>query len=285
MNMIQVHNLTFAYSYRNPVFEMFSWHVRRGEIWAVLGPSGCGKSTLLMLLAGLLFPSSGEIWIDGERIVHPRPRTGLILQAYGLLPWATVWENAALGLRIRRFYGPDGRHVPQDARLLDIDEARARVDYWLARLGIAGDADKYPGQLSGGQRQRVAIARTLVMRPDLLLMDEPFAALDAPTRETLQGLLLDLSAEAGLTVVLVTHTIEEAAFVGQQILLLQPRRPSQGLFSSPARIREGGWLPNPLVQVVPNPHAMDGEDKRLAYRHSDAYHAMGALLRDCLEPQ
>jgi NitT/TauT family transport system ATP-binding protein len=277
--MIQVHDLTFAYAHHRPVFQAFNWCVERGDIWAVLGPSGCGKSTLLMLLAGLLFPTSGEVRVAGERLARPRPRTGLILQAYGLLPWATVRENVALGLRMRRFYGPDGRHVPSDVRILDKAEAQARVDHWLARLGIAEEVDKYPGQLSGGQRQRVAVARTLVLRPDLLLMDEPFAALDAPTREGLQDLILDLSIEAGLTIVLVTHTIEEAAFVGQQILLLR-----SGRWTSPTpEGREESPPSRPSARVIPNPHPIEEAYQRRAYRHADAYYAMCEVLRNSLE--
>ena len=148
------------------------------------------KSTLLMLLAGLLMPQNGVITVNGERIERPRPRTGLILQEYGLLPWATVRENVTLGLRIRRFYGPDGRHVPVDIRV-NATDAYVKVDHWLTRLGIDEVAEQYPGQISGGQRQRTAIARTLVLDPDLVLMDEPFSALDAPTRESLQALTLE----------------------------------------------------------------------------------------------
>ncbi len=255
--MIELHAVTFAYPHHPPVFEHFGWYVARGDVWAVLGPSGCGKSTLLMLLAGLAHAQAGEICIDAERIIRPRPRTGLILQEYGLLPWATVRENVALGLRIRSFYGPDGRHVPRDVRMGG-DEMRARIEHWLARLGIAEVADKYPGQISGGQRQRTAIARTLVLDPDLLLMDEPFSALDAPTREGLQSLTLDLCAEVGLTVILVTHNIEEAAFIGQKVLLL----------SLP---------PNCDSIIVRNPHTADA-----AYRRSEAYQKTCVLLRQRL---
>jgi len=256
--MIELTDLSFAYPDESPVFHGFSWHVEAGEVWSVLGPSGCGKSTLLLLLAGLLHPRRGEVVIGGRRISRPRPRTGLILQEYGLLPWASVYDNVALGLRIRRFYGPDGRHVPQDEHV-DRTEARTRVDHWLARLGIDDLADKYPGQISGGQRQRAAIARTLALQPDLLLMDEPFSSLDAPTRESLQALTLKLCAEAGLTVVLVTHNIEEAAFVGQHVLLLHVP-------------------PNREVRAVDNLHAADE-----AYRRSTLYQAACSLLREEIE--
>jgi NitT/TauT family transport system ATP-binding protein len=254
--MVDLHDVTFAYPGQPPVsvFEGFAWRVEPGEIWSVLGPSGCGKSTLLMLLAGLVHPQSGKVRVGGEPILRPRPRTGLILQEYGLLPWATVWDNVALGLRIRRFYGPDGRHVPRDARV-DSAEVRARVGHWLARLDIAGLAGQYPGQISGGQRQRTAIARTLALEPDLLLMDEPFSSLDAPTREGLQMLTLELCAEAGLTVVLVTHNIEEAAFIGQRVLLLHDP-------------------PNRRPRVIENPHRADE-----AYRCSGVYQAACASLR------
>ncbi len=254
--MIRLHDLTFTYG-KFPIFDRFSWEVGRGEVWSILGPSGCGKSTLLLLIAALLHPQSGTLHIEGHCWTRPRPRTGLILQDYGLLPWATVADNVALGLRIRRLYGPDGRHAP--AEPLPAQEAEARVVFWLERLGIAHLAAAYPSHLSGGQRQRVAIARTLVLDPDLLLMDEPFSALDAPTRESLQELTLRLCAERGITVLLVTHAIEEAAFVGQRVLLLE--RP-----------------PNRRPLIVENPHT-PGADYR---RHPD-YRRTVATLRAALE--
>jgi NitT/TauT family transport system ATP-binding protein len=212
--MIQLESLTYFYAHNAPVFQDFTWEVQRGEAWAVLGPSGCGKTTLLYLLAGLRPPSSGRILIDAQPLDRPRPHTGLILQDYGLLPWGTVRQNASLGLRVRSFYGPDGRHAPRDFH------PNLSADAWLERLGLAALADKYPSQLSGGQRQRTAIARTLALEPDLLLMDEPFSSLDAPTREDLQNLVLDLWVEQQLTLLVVTHAIEEAAVLGQKILLL-----------------------------------------------------------------
>ncbi len=212
--MIQLESLTYTYQDSQTIFEDFDLQVGRGEFFAVLGSSGCGKTTLLYLLAGLLPPASGRVLIDGQQLIRPRPHTGLILQDYGLLPWATVRENAALGLRIRTFYGPDGKHAPEEFR------PNLDVDPWLDRLGLMPYKDKYPAQLSGGQRQRAAIARTLALSPDLLLMDEPFSSLDAPTREALQRLTLELWAEKELTLITVTHAIEEAVVLGSKILLL-----------------------------------------------------------------
>ena len=173
-------------------------------------------------LAGLRAASRGATreW-TASRSPRPRPRTGLILQDFWLLPWATCEDNISLGLRIHGFYGPDGKHAPlrspAGAAWLE------RRDRWLARLGLEAVRRQYPGQLSGGQRQRAAIARTLALNPDLLLMDEPFASLDAPTREGLQNLTLELQAEQQLTTVVVTHSIEEAAFLGRQDTALWPR--------------------------------------------------------------
>jgi NitT/TauT family transport system ATP-binding protein len=220
--MIDVRNLTFAYSGHPSIFDGFSLKVGRGESWAIIGPSGCGKTTLLYLLAGLLRPTAGTIVIAGNPITRPRPRTGLVLQDHGLLPWATVRENAKLGFRIREFYGPDGKHAPRDTRTTRAAPEQ-QVDYWLKRLGIDSLGDKYPSQLSRGQRQRTAIARTLALEPDLLLMDEPFSALDAAIREDLQNVMTEFHRESDITSVLVTHDIEEAVFVGERILVLSGR--------------------------------------------------------------
>jgi NitT/TauT family transport system ATP-binding protein len=254
--MLHLEAVTYTYPHQPPVFEEYSWQVERGESWAVLGPSGCGKTTLLYLLAGLRNPTGGVITVDGERLVRPRPQTGLILQDYGLLPWATVRQNAELGLRVRGFYGPDGKHAPR----ANGSERPTGVDHWLERLGLAAFAAKYPGQLSGGQRQRTAIARTLALDPDLLLMDEPFSSLDAPTREGLQNLSVELQREQALTLIIITHAIEEAAFLGRKILLL-------------------GAPPNRQAQVIENPPAGDP-----AYRGQPAYLDLCRELRGRMEP-
>ncbi len=251
--MIELERLTFGYGGGTPVFQDFSWQAARGEAWAVLGPSGCGKSTLLNILAGLVQPSGGAVRIDGQPLTRPRPQTGLIIQDYGLLPWATVRENARLGLRVRNYYGPDGVHAPNGyVRTLEVEP-------WLERLGLLPQAVQFPGQLSGGQRQRTAIARTLALQPDLLLMDEPFSSLDAPTRESLQHLVLELWHETGLTLVTVTHAIEEAAVLGQHILLLN-------------------LPPNTQPLVIENPNLLQP-----GYRESDEYVALCRSLRARME--
>lgn len=232
--MIELRAVTYQHPGGSPIFQDFAWQAGRGEAWAVLGPSGCGKTTLLYLLAGLRFPTAGRLLVDGQPLDRPRPRTGLILQDYGLLPWATVRQNAELGLRVRSFYGPDGKHAPAEA-MFD-----RRVDPWLERLGLSPVQGKFPAQISGGQRQRTAIARTLALDPDLLLMDEPFSSLDAPTRESLQNLVVELWAEQQLTLVIVTHSIEEAAVLGQRILLLkQPPNQTTVILDNPGAAQPG----------------------------------------------
>lgn len=256
--MILLDKITFGYKPQHAVFQDWSWQAATGETWSVLGPSGCGKSTLLLLLAGLIHPQNGVVAIEGERLTRPRPGTGLVLQEYGLLPWATIEENVALGWKIRRFYGPDGRHVPRNARMGAV-VARESVNYWINRLGIKDIAHQYPGQVSGGQRQRTAIARTLALEPDLLLLDEPFSALDAPTRENLEMLTVALAKEMGLTVILVTHSIEEAVFVGQRILVLtQP--------------------PNLSSLTMENPHKAQPE-----FRYTVSYRKIIEHLREKVE--
>ena len=246
--MIDFTSITFAYPHTTPLFEDFSLTISRGETWAILGPSGCGKTTLLYLLAGLHQPTAGQISIEGELLTRPRPRTGLILQDYGLLPWSTVRDNVALGLRVRRFYGEDGKHAPVDF------QPGSDAAYWLDRLGILEVADKFPSQVSGGQRQRTAIARTLALEPDLLLMDEPFSSLDAITRQDLQNLTLSLCNEQKLTLVIVTHAIEEAVSLGRKVLLL-------------------GEAPNQNARIFENPNA-----GQAGFQHTPAYRGLCELL-------
>ncbi|MBZ9712137.1 ABC transporter ATP-binding protein [Deinococcus multiflagellatus] len=179
-------------------------HVAAGEFLCVVGPSGSGKSTLLSLLAGFLRPQTGQITLGGETIRGPHPRLTLVQQEPALFPWLTVAGNVAFGLRA----GPRA-------------ERQSRVADALRQVGLAGYEGRRPHELSGGQRQRVALARALVTRPGLLLLDEPFSALDHATRTALADELLTLWRQSGVTVVFVTHQLDEALHLGQRIVALR----------------------------------------------------------------
>jgi len=202
---VEARDVSFGYRAKDEIFSRLCWRVEGGEWWAIVGPSGCGKTTLLYLLAGLRRPRLGQVLIQGQPLAKPRPSTGLILQDFGLLPWARATDNIRLGLRIRGVAEAEQRQI---------------AAYWLRHLDIDDLGHHYPSQLSGGQRQRVAIARTLALDPDLLLMDEPFGSLDTFTREGLQSLVAGLGQERARTCILVTHDIEEAVFLGSRILVL-----------------------------------------------------------------
>ena len=182
--------------------------VRSGEFLTIVGPSGCGKSTLLDLIGGLTRPSAGELFLDGQRITGAALDRGIVFQQYALLPWYTALQNTAFGLEVKG--------VPKTRRL-----ATARE--YLALVGLAEFADRYPHELSGGMRQRVAIARSLAHDPEVLLMDEPFAALDAQTRESLQTELLRIWQQSGKTIVFITHGLDEAVYLGQRVVVMRAR--------------------------------------------------------------
>jgi NitT/TauT family transport system ATP-binding protein len=190
-----------------PALDDVSLHVDAGETCAVIGPSGCGKTTLMHVLSGIITDFCGEALLNGSPVNPKRQHIGLIPQSCGLLEWADVYHNAVLGMRIAR---------PEEK----ID--RQYVMSFLKRLGLGGHDLKYPGSLSGGERQRTAVARAFLMRPDLLLMDEPFSSLDAITREEMQDVFLIVWTDHPVTAVIVTHSIEEALYLGQSIAFMSP---------------------------------------------------------------
>ncbi|WP_111414452.1 ABC transporter ATP-binding protein [Billgrantia lactosivorans] len=196
------------------VIDSFDNTIRDGEIVALVGPSGCGKSTLLHMVAGLQSATEGEVRADGKRVERPAPERTLVFQEHALYPWMTIKENVALALEFQ------GR-APGPAR----EEARE----WLGRVKLDGFEDYYPHQVSGGMRQRCALARAFIARPKVLLLDEPFGALDALTRMTLQSVLKELIEEERPTVVLVTHDVDEAIYLADRVLVFSHR---------PARVLE-----------------------------------------------
>jgi NitT/TauT family transport system ATP-binding protein len=182
--------------------------VAEGEFLVLAGPSGCGKSTLLDLLAGLTEPSGGRILVDGESVSGPGLDRGIVFQQYALLPWRTAIGNIEFGL---------------EASGLKRRERKARSREYLELVGLSGFEDRYPHELSGGMKQRVAIARSLAYDPEVLLMDEPFAALDALTRDSLQAQLIRIWEQTGKTIVFITHSIDEAVYLGQRVAVMSAR--------------------------------------------------------------
>ncbi|MFC0576975.1 ABC transporter ATP-binding protein [Paraburkholderia solisilvae] len=193
---------------RFAALEAFDLDIAPGQFLCVLGPSGCGKSTLLSAIAGHVAVTHGEIAVDGVAVDGPHAERGLVFQQHTLFPWKTVVDNVAFGLKMK---GIGAR------------ERRRHATELLELVGLAGFASHYPAQLSGGMQQRVEIARVLINRPRILLMDEPFGALDAQTRRNMQTLLLDLWSQIRTTIVFVTHDIEEALFLGDRIVMLSQR--------------------------------------------------------------
>lgn len=186
----------------------FNLEVARGEFVSIVGPSGCGKSTFLNILLGLLRADSGEMYIEGKKITGPGQERAMVFQEFGLLPWRTVLSNVELGLELKGVSSPVRRKPAMEL---------------LEMVGLKGFEGHYPHELSGGMKQRVGLARALVTDPEVLLMDEPFAALDAQTRDLMQAELLQIWDSAKKTVLFVTHSIEEAAFLSDRVIVMTAR--------------------------------------------------------------
>jgi NitT/TauT family transport system ATP-binding protein len=188
--------------------DQVSLEIAEGEVTVLVGASGCGKSTLLNMVAGFLRPSSGQVLIAGRPIRDVEPRCGMIFQSYALFPWLSVRDNVAFGPRMKG-WNRTQRH--------------AQADRWIAKVGLDGFETAYPEELSGGMRQRVALARALANEPDILLCDEPFAALDAMTRQLMQQELLNIVQESGKTVLFITHSIDEALILSDRLVVMSAR--------------------------------------------------------------
>ena len=198
------------------VVEDVSYDIDDGDFIAVIGPSGCGKTTMMSMLAGFQRPTTGKVLFDGRPVAGPGPERGVIFQEYGVFPWLTVKQNIAFGLTL------NANHVATTER-------DAICDHYLGLMGLSDFANSYPKHLSGGMRQRLAIARAYAVKPQFLLMDEPFGALDAQTRSNMQNLLLKVLETEGKTVMLITHSVEEAIYLASRIVVVTAR---------PARIKE-----------------------------------------------
>jgi NitT/TauT family transport system ATP-binding protein len=225
-----------------------SLDVPSGQFLVLVGPSGCGKSTLLDLVAGLSRPTSGEVLLDGRPVTGPGLDRGVVFQQYALYPWRTAQSNVEFGL--------EGKGIPRRQR-------RERAEHFLDLVGLSGFADRYPHELSGGMKQRVAIARSLAFDPDVLLMDEPFAALDAQTREGLQDELLRIWERTGKTILFITHGIDEAVYLGQRVAVMTSR---------PGRIKQ--------IIDIPLGSRTATEDLRSDPEFARYRHQIWSLLRD-----
>jgi NitT/TauT family transport system ATP-binding protein len=228
-NVVEVQGITKTYG-EVVALEGIDLGFPSGQLTALLGPSGCGKTTLLKIIAGLLEADSGEVLVQGRQVSGPGPERAFVFQDFALLPWATVLRNVGFGLELRGVARP---------------EREAAAERYIAEVGLAGFERHYPHQLSGGMRQRVGLARALAVDAEVLLMDEPFSAVDEQTRRKFQEDLLALLAIERKTVIFVTHSIEEAVYVADQIVLLSPRpgrihkiiRPDIARTGSPEAIR------------------------------------------------
>lgn len=226
----------------------FSYDIHKGEIVTLVGASGCGKTTLLNMVAGFLAPTSGRVLLEGKPITSIEPRCGMIFQSYALFPWMTVRKNVEFGPRLNGISRSERRELAQG---------------YIEMVGLEGFEHSYPGELSGGMRQRVALCRVLANKPDILLCDEPFAALDAMTRQVMQQELLKIVGESGQTVLFITHSIDEALILSDKVVVMSAR---------PGRVKE--------VHAVDLPHP-----RKVDVQLTDRYIELKRKIWDVVEEE
>ena len=250
MSGLQIDKLSMRFDLPNgssvQALQDVSIDLKAGELLSVLGPSGCGKTTLLNIVAGFLAPTSGEITLNGNRVFGPGPERGMVFQQGALFEWMSVRENVGFGPRMKGMAEKPKREI---------------VDHLLNVVGLQEFKEKAVYELSGGMQQRVALARCLANEPDVILMDEPLGALDALTREKMQGLVLKLWKETGKTIILITHSVEEALLLGERLIVMAPR---------PGRIHKEYNLPFAEMGV--------GQDLREVKKHPDFHKVREEIL-------
>jgi nitrate/nitrite transport system ATP-binding protein len=253
---LQVQELGKSYQADRPVFAGVNFAIHKGEFVCIIGHSGCGKTTILNVLAGLDQATSGHVFMDGRELVGPSLERGVVFQSHALMPWLTVRQNIAFAVKSR---WPDGRQA----------DVNAQVEKYVALVGLSQAIDKKPSQLSGGMKQRVGIARAFAIQPKMLLLDEPFGALDALTRGTIQDELLTIVRQTQQTVFMITHDVDEAILLADRILLM-----SNGADTAT------GYRPGGIAEVVRNPLARTRT--RAGLHHLEGYYALRNHIVDFL---
>ena len=253
---LKIEKLSKAFIANKPVFEDVSFTLDKGEFVCIIGHSGCGKTTVLNVLAGLDTATSGHVFMDGREVVGPSLERGVVFQGHALMPWLTVRQNIAFAVTSRQ---PDWRRA----------EVMAQVEKFVAMVGLTPAIDKKPSQLSGGMKQRVGIARAFCISPKMLLLDEPFGALDALTRGTIQDQLLQIVRQTQQTVFMITHDVDEAILLADRILLM-----SNGTETA------SGYKPGGIAEVVVNP--LPRERTRAGLHHLDGYYELRNHIVDFL---
>ncbi len=255
-SFLKVEQLSKSFVEGKPVFEGVSFGLNRGEFVCIIGHSGCGKTTVLNVLAGLDKASSGHVFMDGREVQGPSLERGVVFQSHALMPWLTVRQNIAFAVKSR---WPDWSS----------EQINAHVEKYVALVGLKAAIDKKPSQLSGGMKQRVGIARAFSIQPKMLLLDDPFGALDALTRGSIQDELIDIVRKTGQTVFMITHDVDEAIFLADRVLLM-----SNGA-QTPS-----GYVPGGIAETVINP--LPGDRKRTSLHHLPGYYELRNHIVDFL---
>ena len=254
--LLKIEGLSKAFVAAKPVFADVSFSLARGEFVCIIGHSGCGKTTILNVLAGLDTATTGNVFMDGREVIGPSLERGVVFQSHALMPWLTVRQNIAFAVKSR---WPDWSKA----------EVNVHVEKFVAMVGLSPAIDKRPAQLSGGMKQRVGIARAFCIQPKMLLLDEPFGALDALTRGTIQDELMTIVRQTQQTVFMITHDVDEAILLADRILLMSNGNES-----------EAGYVPGGIAEVVVNP--LPRARVRASLHHLDGYYELRNHIVDFL---